>query len=462
MLVAATLVTVTTVVLGIFGAVDYDRHHDDEWIRLRRVTRAQATELAVALASPVWSIDRPQIEKILDSQAEVQPIEGIVVKAAGKTHARVRDERRRFVHSDGVFPTTGLLTDERPITFAGEQIGTVRVFTTPGPIRQQLRAVLTRTVIAIVTADLVLILCVYLVLWLIVLRPLGEIERYAGSVSSGARDDDTPVAPGAAAELENLHVSISTMVRLLDERYLELEEQMAQRKAMEKELSRRETMAAMGTLVAGVAHEVRNPLFGMTALLDAYAGTLATPDLQELSAGLREQVVRLTQVTRALLEYGTPVKITLAPSSLHVLAEEAIAGRTRAASSANVTLRNAIDSSLPSTPMDRARMRQVFDNLLDNALQHSPRSTITIAARKVEEDGRSWIDCTVEDDGKGFLPDDLDRVFEPFFTRRERGIGLGMSVVQHIVEEHSGRVTAGNRSEGGAVITVRLPVAEGE
>ena len=156
-----------------------------------------------------------------------------------------------------------------------------------------------------------------------------------------------------------------------------------------------------------------------------------------------------------------PVSTTLIPGSLADLVDEAVEGRAALAKRSDVTLRNDIDRSLPDTPMDQARLRQVFDNLLDNALQHSPpRRTITIGATEIVQDGRSWIRCTVEDEGQGFRPEDLERVFEPFFTRRESGIGLGMSVVERIVEEHAGRVTAANRPQGGAIITVRLPVAE--
>jgi len=576
MLVAALLVAVTTLLFGAFGAVEYFIRYDGEFERLRRVTKAQTTELAAALAVPVWNIDRAQIDHIIDSQAEVMSIEAIVVKAAGKTHARARDANRRFVESDGVFPVSGLLAAERPIVYEGETIGTVRVFTTPALIRQQLRLAAIRTGIAILVVDLLLIASVYFVLWLIVLRPVRNIETFAGDVSAG-RTSDAPVVTGPSAELRSLRTSIERMVRQLDERYAALKVQMAkrleseerfrtifdsvndaifiddvdgtilnvnakacemfgysrdealaldigklssgvdpytqergiarvreaiagrelmfewharhrtgrlfwteistrvatidgsrrlllvvrdidERKAMERELRRRETMAAMGSLVAGVAHEVRNPLFGMTALLDAYADALSTPDLVELSVSLREQVMRLTHVTRELLEFGTPLTMTLVPSSLGDLVDEAIEGRASAAAKAKIIVSNTIDRALPKTPMDRARMRQVFDNLLDNALQHS-RSSVTFAASRVQDGARAWIDCTVEDDGDGFRPDDLDHVFEPFFTRRERGIGLGMSVVQRIVEEHAGRVTAGNRPEGGAVVTVRLPAA---
>jgi len=223
--------------------------------------------------------------------------------------------------------------------------------------------------------------------------------------------------------------------------------------ALQDSLRRSERMSAMGALVAGVAHEVRNPLFGMSALLDAYAGEMSDPELEQFASGLRQQVTRLTHLMRELLEFGKPVAIALFPEALSEVVEEAVIGRAHAASEAKVVLRNAVDPLLPAVPMDRGRLRQVFENLIDNALQHAPAvRTVTISAR-----GTTSIECTVEDDGPGFQPDDLPHVFEPFFTRRERGTGLGLSIVHRIVEEHVGRVSAANRAGGGAVITMHFP-----
>ena len=109
-------------------------------------------------------------------------------------------------------------------------------------------------------------------------------------------------------------------------------------------------------------------------------------------------------------------------------------------------------------PLNGRRMHQVFRNLLENALHHSPPgSRILTRVRRDHGDGYDWWIFTVEDQGTGFAPDTLARAFEPFFTRRKGGTGLGLSIVKRVVEEHGGSVELGNRPQGGAIITVKLP-----
>jgi signal transduction histidine kinase len=116
-------------------------------------------------------------------------------------------------------------------------------------------------------------------------------------------------------------------------------------------------------------------------------------------------------------------------------------------------------ANIPELLMDPSRMQQVFENLIDNAIQHSdPGMTVHIDGSVVDHAGRNWVECRVEDEGPGFAPQDFERVFEPFFSQREGGTGLGLSIVQRIVEEHSGRVVAVNRPEGGASIRVLFPL----
>src|SRR6476659_764508 len=158
--VAAILVTATTLVLGAEGAANYIFRRDAERARLQRVTAAQVNELAVALALPVWNIDRAQIGKILDSQEGAPPIEAVVVNAAGHREARIRDAQRRMVPTNAAINAEGLLAEERPIVFGKERIGTVLLYSTPRFLEKELRETLLQTISMILVTDLILVLSI--------------------------------------------------------------------------------------------------------------------------------------------------------------------------------------------------------------------------------------------------------------------------------------------------------------
>jgi signal transduction histidine kinase len=230
---------------------------------------------------------------------------------------------------------------------------------------------------------------------------------------------------------------------------------------LQESLRRNETLSAMGTLVAGVAHEVRNPLFGISATLDAFHEEMSQPGYAECGATLRQEVNRLVHLMQELLEYGKPAALSIERGNVNEVVGEAVESRRSAADAAQVEIRNAMTAEMPALLMDPSRLRQVFENLIDNAIQHSdPGMKVHIDCNVVDHAGRQWVECRVEDEGPGFAPQDFDRVFEPFFSQREGGTGLGLSIVQRIVEEHSGRVVAANRPEGGGSIRVLLPLPE--
>jgi len=109
--------------------------------------------------------------------------------------------------------------------------------------------------------------------------------------------------------------------------------------------------------------------------------------------------------------------------------------------------------------VDPERMAQVFQNVIHNAVLHTPREgRVGVEAALREAQGRRWIECAVRDGGPGFRSADLPHVFRPLFTRRPGGTGLGLAIAQRIVEMHGGAMRAENRPQGGAVVTVRLPL----
>ena len=230
--------------------------------------------------------------------------------------------------------------------------------------------------------------------------------------------------------------------------------------ALRQALGCSQAMATMGALVAGVAHEVRNPLFSISASLDALERQFGPSEAAApYAAALRCSVQRLSDLMVELLEYGRPHNSLLLPGSLREVIAQAIESCQAQACESRVSVSNTVAYGLPPVLMDRGRLTLVFRNLVANALHHSPPGgSVTVEAARLPDACGPQLDCRVRDRGPGFREEDLPRIFEPFYTRRRGGTGLGLAIAQRIVHQHGGSVQAFNHRDGGAVIRVRLPV----
>ncbi|HZR29472.1 MAG TPA: PAS domain S-box protein, partial [Terriglobales bacterium] len=228
---------------------------------------------------------------------------------------------------------------------------------------------------------------------------------------------------------------------------------------LQESLRRSETMSTMGALVAGVAHEVRNPLFCISATLDALEAKFDKMEGQEQYLNvLKREIKRLNDLMSELLEYGKPARLELIDESLQAVMDRAIQNCSMLAEQSKVQVVNTADLRSVILHMDQMRMTEVFQNIIDNAIRHSPPgATVQIRAQEWQTDGQSWISCFVEDNGPGIRNADLPKIFQPFFTKRRGGTGLGLPIVQRIVEAHGGKVVAFNHPKGGAVLRVSLP-----
>ncbi|HEY8150456.1 MAG TPA: PAS domain S-box protein [Vicinamibacteria bacterium] len=235
-------------------------------------------------------------------------------------------------------------------------------------------------------------------------------------------------------------------------------EAQVEQERLQESLRRSESMAVMGALVAGVAHEVRNPLFSISATVDALETDLRDrPDFAELAGLLRSQVARLTQLMRDLLDYGKPAALSLAAVQPADPVRVALRACAPLARNKGVELTAEVAPGLPPLALDAGRMEQVLENLLANAVQHAPRGTAVRVSAHLTN-GDAAVAFRVEDEGPGIGPADLERLFEPFFSRRKGGTGLGLPIVQRIVDAHGGVIRVANRPQGGAVFSVTLPV----
>jgi signal transduction histidine kinase len=248
---------------------------------------------------------------------------------------------------------------------------------------------------------------------------------------------------------------------LRDERVIVVARDITRLVELQESVRREERMAAMGSLVAGVAHEVRNPLFGISSTLDAFeARHGGGGEFEKYLRVLKGEVVRLRTLMQDLLDYGKPPVLELAAVDFEQAVEEAVRGCEPLAREARVVIRKR-RWELGPVPMDRSRMLQVFWNLIQNGIQHSPAdSAVSLDAGIDEDNGRRWVWLSVRDAGTGFRSEDLPRLFEPFFTRRRGGTGLGLSLAQRIVSEHGGALSAANHPDGGALVTLKLPAGD--
>jgi PAS domain S-box-containing protein len=224
---------------------------------------------------------------------------------------------------------------------------------------------------------------------------------------------------------------------------------------LQESVRRGEQLAALGELVAGVAHEVKNPLFGMSMTLDLLDEQIADrAESLELTAALRKWIARLLSLTENLLAYGKTWSTEMKPVEFRDVLLQAIEASEPLAREASVTIDVGVDAT-GLVLMDASRLVLVFENLIANAVQHSREGDQVII--RTSRDG-DQLAINVRDQGAGFAPSELSRVFQPFYTRRRGGTGLGLSIVQRIVDEHGGIVTASNADEGGAAVLVRLPI----
>jgi PAS domain S-box-containing protein len=235
------------------------------------------------------------------------------------------------------------------------------------------------------------------------------------------------------------------------------------RTELEASLRQSKIMSLLGSVVAGVAHEVRNPLFGISSILDAFEKRFSDrTEYKRYTDVLRSEIDRLTLLMEELLEYGKPFVGELYAASLDEMINRSIRACLPSAEAADVALVNEIPNSLPPIMVDRRRLSRVFINLIQNAIQHSPsQGVVTVQAYIITEGNQEWIDCAIKDLGPGIQDEDVTKIFEPFFSKRRGGTGLGLAIAQKTMEEHGGKLFVRNNPEGGACLTARFPLLAG-
>jgi signal transduction histidine kinase len=345
-----------------------------------------------------------------------------------------------------------------PLVIDGKFFGWVEISYELENVRAQLAENFRRRVYALLGV-FALGLAVMLILTHNATRPIEEVADAAARVADGDLSVSVPVERDD--EIGRLAATFNRMT-----------EKLRERQELESRLANAEKRAEIGHLASGLAHEIKNPLNALSLGLDVLRRRHRPQDEESAKAysarieSLREEINRLATLINNFLAFGRPLSLTLSPVDFASLVEGTLADLGETAAQSRVDVESAIDHELPRVQADGSLLKSSVWNLIQNGVQAMERTggtlSVTLARAAAENERSPHALLTVSDSGPGIAPEDLPHLFEPYFSRKEGGLGLGLAMVKRIVEEHGGRVEAENRPDGaGAVFRLTLPLTGG-
>jgi len=263
-----------------------------------------------------------------------------------------------------------------------------------------------------------------------------------------------------------LHVESNDEIGELAQGFNEMVEKLREREALEKRLYEAEHLSRVGQLASGIAHEIRNPLNYISLAIDHLRNEVVEqcPEragaVTALTDKIRDEVRRANYMVVNFMNYGRPLKLRKALVNYGELLERTLSVLGDRLSEQRVTVVQQLADDLPPLYLDGELMRNCLTNFITNAAQAMPEGgLITLGAELDREPG--WVRLSFSDQGCGIAPEDLDKIFQPYVTSKEVGIGLGLAITDRIVKEHGGEILVTSRPGQGTVFTVRLPMGEG-
>lgn len=229
---------------------------------------------------------------------------------------------------------------------------------------------------------------------------------------------------------------------------------------MEQRLAVSERMAAVGKLAARVAHELNNPIDGILRYLNLSLRAIEMSKPDKIGGYLtqaRGGILRMSEIVRELVHFSRSTHIVFDGAGINAVLEEAVNVMADKAMAADVSIVSNLDRDVPAA--GATNLFQVFCNLIKNAIDAMPDGgTLTVSTKVTDNE----IELKFADTGVG-LPEDMERIFEPFYTTKEagKGTGLGLAISKDIIEKCGGSITPRRRPAGGTVFVLRLPLDEG-
>ena len=238
-------------------------------------------------------------------------------------------------------------------------------------------------------------------------------------------------------------------------------EKLREREELEKRLYEAEHLSRVGQLASGIAHEIRNPLNYISLAIDHLKAEILPTcgekcsELEELTDKIKEEVRRANYMVINFMNYGRPLKLRRMLVPYADLLDKVLPVLQARLTEQRITVDQQIPEDLPPLWVDQELLRNCILNFISNAAQAMPDGgTITLGASL--EQGR--VKLAFADQGCGISPDDIGKIFQPYFTTKEVGIGLGLAITERIIKEHGGEIQVESRPGQGTVFTVSLPL----
>jgi signal transduction histidine kinase len=282
-------------------------------------------------------------------------------------------------------------------------------------------------------------------------RPITDLSNAARRVAAGDFDFRVPAADR------------SDEMGQLASRFNEMIARLGHMRELEGRLHQAEQSAVVGRLASAIAHEIRNPLNYINLTLDHLRTAFAPEDqkkretFERLAQQLKVEVARINTRISEFLNYSRPSALELRPLDLRAEAEDALRMVEVKAQESGIETRVEQTGDMPLVMGDDEALRSVFTNLIINGLQaidgDGGRLTITISAENSGQSAR----VEVSDTGRGISPDDIAKVFEPYFSTKDTGTGLGLAIVKKVVDDHGGTISVKSKQGAGTTFTITLP-----
>jgi signal transduction histidine kinase len=285
-------------------------------------------------------------------------------------------------------------------------------------------------------------------------RPIKHLSLAAQRVASG--DFDVRVPAARNDEMGALASAFNDMTSRL-----------GRAREIELQLHQVEKAAVVGRLAAAIAHEIRNPLNYINLTLDHLRSSFAPQDegkretFERLALQLKSEVARINRHITDFLKYSRPSALELQSLDLRAEAEDALLMISGQAAEGGIETAVVVHGDVPPVVADKDSLRSVFTNLLINSVEaidgEGGRVEIELSA---EPESRARI--VVSDSGKGIPPEDIAKIFEPYYSTKDTGTGLGLAIVKKAIDDHGGSISVSSKLGRGTTFTIILPARAGD